>query len=467
VQTLADLLAARRLINENADEAIAVTSRRGKVRILIPGENPVLLPSDVTELSTLLQGNIIVSDLDPHFRAAARISLLYEPTFVIPLKAPSAQELTDLGRDPVNFRNERPRCLCLGVQVQVPDMKILYGVARVIALENGIRMGKTAILSVDDFWSIDLDEVIERISDFLQEAKEDVRAEPEEGAKKWRTVVALLGGTNDPSKLRQGWMREFRLLAGLYSIRLDIRPKPETARAEIVAELRSKPPTGLLVWADWVAHPEVFIRAYLSARPGAYAELLGRADRASDYDDHVAELRMHLAEIAPPLADSVDLPGDVQVTWEVARTEILALAGPHLVLTERAVAMLENNPYPKPSRMLQHMQRLADLAKSYRTASGRLGKRLEDVAIGDYGIEIALFDQELNEKTIEIDGRSLNTQPHVKVDDYKSPTDVGRIYFALDIEERRFVVDHIGLHDYRLFFITSDFGCCPVLQTGP
>lgn len=448
MQTLADLLSARRSIDNSADEAVSVTFRRGKARILVPGENPLSLPSDATELSALLQGNIVDTDLGPHFRVTAGISVLYEPTFVIPLKAPSAQELIDLGRDPANFRHEHARCLCLGVQVQLAGMKILYGVARVIALENGVRMGKTAILSIDDLWSINLDEIIERISDFLQEAKENVRPEPEVGAKKWRTVVALLGGTNDPSELPQGWIRQFRLLAGLYSINLDIRPKPETARAEIVAELRSKPPTGLLVWADWVAHPEVFIQAYLSARPGAYAELLGRADRASGYNDHVGELRMHLAEIAPPLEDGGDLPSDVQVTWEVARTEILALAGTHLVLTERAMAMLESNPYPKPGRMLQHMQRLADLAKSYRTAGGRLGNRLEDVAIGDYGIEIALFDQELSEKTIDIDGRSLNTQPHVKVDDYKSPAEVGRIYFALDTEGLRLIVDHIGLHDY-------------------
>ncbi|MFJ6464951.1 hypothetical protein ACIQM0_28650 [Streptomyces sp. NPDC091387] len=36
--------------------------------------------------------------------------------------------------------------------------------------------------------------------------------------------------------------------------------------------------------------------------------------------------------------------------------------------------------------------------------------------------------------------------PQSKVRDAVSPNEVGRIYFALDSEEKRFIVNHVGLH---------------------
>lgn len=46
------------------------------------------------------------------------------------------------------------------------------------------------------------------------------------------------------------------------------------------------------------------------------------------------------------------------------------------------------------------------------------------------------------------DGTELAKGPHIKVDDYKKPNEVGRIYFGYDKNSLRFVIDHIGLHDY-------------------
>ncbi|BCJ45027.1 hypothetical protein GCM10010168_83990 [Actinoplanes ianthinogenes] len=195
--------------------------------------------------------------------------------------------------------------------------------------------------------------------------------------------------------------------------------------------------------------PEIYLLPFKAARPDAYAELLGTNTAGMmNFDDHLAELQMHLREVAP-LAVPRDQPELVGVqSWEDAAKEIRDLVGPHFFLTERAHKMLNNNPYPMPQRMLSFAAKLAKIAEDFRQSSGNLGGRLSDYAMEQYGIEIALFDSSLNSPSISLDGITLDTTPHVKVDDAKSPDKCGRIYFAIDKINLRIVVDHIGLHNY-------------------
>jgi hypothetical protein len=97
--------------------------------------------------------------------------------------------------------------------------------------------------------------------------------------------------------------------------------------------------------------------------------------------------------------------------------------------------------------MVEQVRMLAEVAALYR--AGFIGMRLEDVC-ASRGLTIALFDNGLNTPQLTIDGTvtTLRAEPHVKVDDYVSPDRCGRIYFAIDSANARFVIDHIGLHDY-------------------
>ncbi|MCM3535023.1 hypothetical protein M3693_12430 [Cellulosimicrobium funkei] len=98
--------------------------------------------------------------------------------------------------------------------------------------------------------------------------------------------------------------------------------------------------------------------------------------------------------------------------------------------------------------MFAHVSMLGELAQQYHDSHGVLGGSLTDAAT-QVGIEVALHDKGLSTPAISTGFRtSLRAGPHVKVDDYKSPTDCGRIYFAIDDVAFRFVVDHIDLHDY-------------------
>ena len=75
--------------------------------------------------------------------------------------------------------------------------------------------------------------------------------------------------------------------------------------------------------------------------------------------------------------------------------------------------------------------------------------RLEEFC-ASRGLTIALFDNSINPPRLTLAGvtTDLRAKPHVKVDDYVAPDRCGRIYFAIDPANARFVIDHIGLHDY-------------------
>ncbi|MEW2120248.1 hypothetical protein AB0945_34735 [Streptomyces sp. NPDC005474] len=397
-------------------------------------------------------GNIneCISDITASDARTARALLLGCPSFVLPLEEPSRDELLELGIDPAKFRSERARALCLSICIKLPSGAFLFGASRVVAVENGIRMGSTLLLQSDDQWSRALDEVEDQIISYLPQVATGVHPRPEPGGKPWKKVVALLGAPRGEAAAPLTWKSQLMLAAGLREIDLDIRVSPESARSIVIAELRSNPPSALLVWADWVANPQVFIQPFVAARPGAKADILGSHDRSLAFEENVAELAMHLREVSPILEEgSTGLEN--RMSWGDVAEQILALEGPHFHLTQRAVRMLTDNPYPKPSRMLTHIESLARVAMDYNQMRGDLGGRLSEYAMSKEGIEIALTDSTLNPPAIHsvtVYGEPVYAIPHVKVDDFKNSVDCGRIYFALDREKFRFIVDHVGLHDY-------------------
>jgi hypothetical protein len=139
-----------------------------------------------------------------------------------------------------------------------------------------------------------------------------------------------------------------------------------------------------------------------------------------------------------------------------AVSRIEARIGESFALSDRAWGHLVRNRYPWPERLLSHVERLADVADEWsaRKAAGDAAvERLEDWVRSEFGLKIALHDKGLREKDayFVFEGQRLCNRPHVKVDDYASPSECGRVYFGIDerppLKVCRFVVDHIGLHD--------------------
>ena len=455
MHTLFDLISKMDRLQESAGSgAMLSLGYKPKSRIIVPGERDLLLPSDPKGLTVIQESVYPVAGIANEYSKAARSAMLSRPGMVFPLHEPTDEELEALGASPRKFRSENPRQLGLGVAVSLPTGEAVYGVSRVVFLENGIRMGSTAVLSADDRWTSDLIEAEEWTLEVLCESKQSVLPEPEKRSSPWRRVVILLGGARDAARFPADWKRQLLFAAGLRRVRLDIRPSPEASRSRIVHELKTEPPDGLLVWADFVAHPEAFLAPYSSARPNGLAECLGSASQTMTFEDHKSELLMHVRELAPVLDIAVE--DDQVVTWRDAAEAIKKLEGAHFRLSDRAISMLESNPYPRPGRMKNYVEKLAAVALAYREGDSQLSAGLKEYAIAYQGIEIALFDGTLSPPEIRISGvtvmnssgECLTAVPHVKVDDYKSPEQCGRIYFAIDKEDKRFIIDHVGIHNY-------------------
>ncbi|MCD5354243.1 hypothetical protein [Kineosporia mesophila] len=314
----------------------------------------------------------------------------------------------------------------------------------ILALENGLRMGSTIISRFSAQWTANFSDLQLMFVDLIMEAHSSVTPEPEASQRPWKTVVALMGG-GTASVVPGDWQRLLRIAAGLHGVKLDIRLSPDAAKRLVVRQLRGSPPDGLLVWANEVRDPSAFIEPYLTARPGSYAEVLGMKNSVEPFPDYVAELLLHVEKIS---GVGRERAAQTKMTWALAAKRIESLEAPHFILTPRAKKSFPGNPYPDARRMLGFIEKLEQLAQLYSTSEGNLGQRLEDAAASRAQIEISLFDSSLTPPTIELDGNTYSAVPHVKVDDFKSPDKCGRIYFAIDSSRNRFIVDHIGLHDY-------------------
>ncbi|MGO8906435.1 MAG: hypothetical protein ACLQMH_12550 [Solirubrobacteraceae bacterium] len=136
-------------------------------------------------------------------------------------------------------------------------------------------------------------------------------------------------------------------------------------------------------------------------------------------------------------------------SWGEAHSNLHRLTSEAFVMTDRARAHCANgNGYADYRRMWRFLRILADLAGAWREADCSIGGRFDAWAVEQFGIEIALHDSTLGVDTtlFRHEETEYSREPHVKVDDYKQPNECGRIYFALDSDRQRLIVDHVGLH---------------------
>lgn len=124
-----------------------------------------------------------------------------------------------------------------------------------------------------------------------------------------------------------------------------------------------------------------------------------------------------------------------------------------IVFTPRASTSWRKSAYPFPDAMREALTVLAQAAQEWHDKNGEIGMLPDDWLKTTWGVNSVFSDQGLVKKRIHKfthDGRELDRTPHLKLDDNTTPDRVGRVYFALDHEGWRFVVDHVGLKLYGL-----------------
>lgn len=121
----------------------------------------------------------------------------------------------------------------------------------------------------------------------------------------------------------------------------------------------------------------------------------------------------------------------------------------HIVFTAKAARAWKASQYPYPQEMTDQLVALAQAAMDLYTKPGKM-PRLDQWFYDNHGLRFANSDEKLSKnkdkRYFEFDEKRRDGLPHIKVRDAVSPNEVGRIYFALDSDGKRFIVNHVGLH---------------------
>jgi hypothetical protein len=133
-------------------------------------------------------------------------------------------------------------------------------------------------------------------------------------------------------------------------------------------------------------------------------------------------------------------------SWSEVVETVEGLVDEHFVMSDRGWDSLRTCDFYDPARMEGQLQRFAELARAYGVAGGDFGERFEDVAKLRFGLSVSLHDQALAESTFEFENQQHSWEPHVQIGQATHPDRCGRIYFALDSENARVIVYHIGRH---------------------
>jgi len=127
-------------------------------------------------------------------------------------------------------------------------------------------------------------------------------------------------------------------------------------------------------------------------------------------------------------------------------------ASGRIVFTERALTSWKKCKYPFPDEMAECLVKLSKVATALYDGTERSIDHLDNWIRDEFDLKVALQDSVIEKDArlwkFYFDDIERDRTPHVKVRDYAPPSEVGRIHFALDTENRRLIVDHVALKLY-------------------
>lgn len=271
---------------------------------------------------------------------------------------------------------------------------------------------------------------------------------------------------NGVLKVRQEWLQE-----RLEAQREREEAKQARARRQREDAQRAKREAREVVSDEGERHVEEIseLRAQLALIDGERKEAEGRArvseekelqaveeavehsDRAEALDAENASLRKNISDIGRFDALSQEdqdqgdsLPDELE-SWQEVEEHLDDLEGPGFCLTAQARGCANGKGrYPRPDLLWKHLKALERAGRAFNEMGADLGMRFEQFAFEQADITVALQDDTYPDCWFEYEGTWHERVPHVKIDDAKPPNEVGRIYFALDSDGKRVIVDWFG-----------------------
>lgn len=143
-----------------------------------------------------------------------------------------------------------------------------------------------------------------------------------------------------------------------------------------------------------------------------------------------------------------DAPDLAQSNLEELAKFLENQSGGAILFTPSAKQSWKQDQYLHVSNMQVALVSLAQAAMEYRRLECQLGTNPDDWFKQEWGLNLASTDQTMSKKRLdqfEFKGKSYSRLPHLKLGDSTAPNEVGRVYFAMDSEGERFIVDHVGL----------------------
>ncbi|MGW6132357.1 hypothetical protein ACWFNE_20215 [Cellulomonas sp. NPDC055163] len=123
-----------------------------------------------------------------------------------------------------------------------------------------------------------------------------------------------------------------------------------------------------------------------------------------------------------------------------------------IVFTSEAEKSWRKSGYPRPEAMTEQLITLGRAAGRLYEEPPSPMPRLDSWFKVEFGLNVSTNDDTIEKdkrlRYFWFDDQQHDQVPHVKVDDHVKPNEVGRIHFALDSDEGRFIVNHVGLKLY-------------------
>ncbi|MBE9925521.1 hypothetical protein G8C93_06405 [Cellulosimicrobium cellulans] len=124
-----------------------------------------------------------------------------------------------------------------------------------------------------------------------------------------------------------------------------------------------------------------------------------------------------------------------------------ASQGRILFTANATAAWRKADRYATPDEMRTGLVKLAQVAYELYDGQGRSVGHVDTWVRENFDLKIALQDDAMPKsfRRFDFDNKRYDRTPHVKVNDGVPHHECGRVYFALDKENQRLIVDHVGL----------------------